>query len=267
MIRAKFLITFFLLFTFACSHVKAESPYNGYISTDRAIIGAGIIGGLGTLYFRDRIEPLSELQIKRLDRNDINRFDRISTRYYSKRAAYVSDLGMGISIALPALFISSERMRRDVSTITYLYLETMAITGLATEIAKVTAKRIRPYAYNSEVPLQSKMALDTRKSFFSGHTSTSFAGAAFFAKVFSDYNPTSQFIPFVWFGALSLSSTVAYSRVKAGKHFPTDVIVAALVGSLAGYFVPEIHKKQLQSTGLKIESTSSPMLIAVNIRF
>jgi len=38
--------------------------------------------------------------------------------------------------------------------------------------------------------------------------------------------------------------TTAYLRVKAGKHFPTDVIVGAVIGSAVGYAVVSLHKMQ-----------------------
>ena len=245
----------------------AGSPYNKYVPADKAIIGASLAGGLGMLYLRDRLLPLTELQIERLDRKNINRFDRQATRYYSKTAATISDWGMRACLALPTLIIADAKMRQDATTIALLYLETMAVVGVATDFTKVSAKRTRPYAYNADVPTKSKMAIDTRKSFFSGHTSTSFAGAVFFAKVFSDYYPNSKLKPYVWLGALSISSTVGYTRIKAGKHFPTDVLVAALVGSACGYLIPELHKKKHSGPILNLETRSYPLAVMLNFHF
>jgi membrane-associated phospholipid phosphatase len=39
------------------------------------------------------------------------------------------------------------------------------------------------------------------------------------------------------------ASYVGYLRYLAGKHFPSDVIVGAFMGSVAGYLVPYFHKK------------------------
>ena len=39
-----------------------------------------------------------------------------------------------------------------------------------------------------------------------------------------------------------LPAVTGYLRFKAGKHFPTDIIVGYGVGATIGYLVPELHK-------------------------
>ncbi len=38
------------------------------------------------------------------------------------------------------------------------------------------------------------------------------------------------------------ASFVAYLRVISGMHFLTDVITGAVIGSLIGHIIPEIHR-------------------------
>jgi membrane-associated phospholipid phosphatase len=47
----------------------------------------------------------------------------------------------------------------------------------------------------------------------------------------------------VWTGAITLPAIVGYLRVKAGRHYPSDVIVGYGVGALIGYLVPTLHKR------------------------
>jgi len=259
---------FLFLIILAClatDMARAESPYEKIIPADYAVYGVSLIAGAGSLYLGARMNSLSETQISRLDRTDVNRFDRGATFNYSKTAATISDWGMHACLILPGTLILDGRMREDAATIALLYFETMALAGATTELAKTSFRRIRPYAYNPDVPIESKKTLDTRKSFFSGHTSTSFASALFFAKVFGDYYPDSRWKPWVWAGAISVASTVACSRVAAGKHFPTDVLAGALIGSLAGYLVPKMHEKRGAKAAFHIESQSLPMAFSFRV--
>ena len=92
--------------------------------------------------------------------------------------------------------------------------------------------------YNDDVSLSQKSGRDARMSFFSGHTSTVAAFSFFGAKVFSDYSDNTTHKALVWTGAVILPAVVGYLRVRAGRHFPTDVIAGYLVGGAIGYLVP-----------------------------
>ena len=265
--RFKIFLLILFLFVAARQSAAEPSPYRRYNATDSYIFGAAVFGGMSALYLDTRLKPLTDEHIAALDRQNVNPFDRPATTYNSKAVADVSDWTMRASLALPFTLLAGKNMRKDVSSIALLYVQTMAVTGMITELTKVSVLRVRPYAYNPDVSLGSKKALDARKSFFSGHTSSSFAGTVFFARVFSDYNPDSKLKPYVWAGALTLSSVVAYSRVRAGRHFPTDVIAGAAVGGLVGYWIPELHKKKLSGAASAMSVQASPAFISVQIVF
>ncbi len=260
---------FFILFLSAVmfnASFAAQSPYELYASQDNLLLGGAAVGGLTAWLLNGGIEPLTAEQIAALDREDINAFDRPATYNYSEHSADLSDWGLRLFIVLPAALMADAKMRSDAATVGMLYLETMALAGVATELTKVSVRRIRPYAYNPEVPLHDKMARDTRKSFFSGHTSTSFAAGVFFAKVFEDYYPESRWRPYVWAGSLGLASIVACWRVNAGRHFRTDVLVGALVGGTVAWLVPEMHKKTAAFFSIA-NSPDRPRMIGVRFAF
>jgi membrane-associated phospholipid phosphatase len=128
-------------------------------------------------------------------------------------------------------------------TYALMYLETGILTYSITEITKCLVRRIRPYVYNREVPLHDKiMSSDPRKSFFSGHTSISFASVVFLARTYAALHPDSRWKPVVWCTGLSAATLVGVLRILSGKHFPTDVLVGALVGSFIGIVIPKLHK-------------------------
>jgi hypothetical protein len=41
-------------------------------------------------------------------------------------------------------------------------------------------------------------------------------------------------------------------RVKAGKHFATDVMAGYAFGALLGYFIPHMHKAKLGSSPMTL---------------
>jgi hypothetical protein len=55
--------------------------------------------------------------------------------------------------------------------------------------------------------------------------------AAAYASLFQARHPRSRWVAPVWVLGMTLASTTAIARVAAGKHFWTDVIVGAAVGS------------------------------------
>jgi membrane-associated phospholipid phosphatase len=141
------------------------------------------------------------------------------------------------------MFASPNLDRGQKQTYALMYIETEILTYSITEIAKSLIKRIRPYAYNPEVPINEKiMSSDTRKSFFSGHTSMSFASTVFLASTYAALHPDSRWKPVIWCAGLSTATLVGVLRILSGRHFPTDVLTGALVGSLIGIIIPKLHK-------------------------
>jgi membrane-associated phospholipid phosphatase len=69
-----------------------------------------------------------------------------------------------------------------------------------------------------------------------------FASAVFISTVYSDYNPHSEWKPYIWAGSLLTASVVGYLRYEAGMHFPTDILVGALVGGTIGHVIPWLHR-------------------------
>jgi len=192
---------------------------------------------------------LDENQINSLDKNDVWAFDRVAlNQNYSQtardNAITASDWGMNISIFLPALLFIDKDIRKDWLDITLLYLETQSInSNLYTWGGPMFTKRIRPFVYYDEAPMDEKLESGTTDAFFSGHTSWT-AGASFFmAKVLWDYHPEWGAKRW-WFFAAALvpPAFVGYNRYKGLKHFPTDVMFGTAVGAAVGILNPHLHK-------------------------
>ncbi len=73
------------------------------------------------------------------------------------------------------------------------------------------------------------------KSFPSGHTALAFATATTLALEYKKWYIT---VPaFAW------ASSVGYSRMRLGRHYPTDVVTGAIVGVGSGYLSHWLTKK------------------------
>lgn len=228
-----------------CVKVQAQytSPYSLQMGRELGISLPAISLG-GVAYLLDKkTTRFDTAYLQSLRPEAIHSFDRISTTYFDKRISRVSDITGYGSMLLPAVNLLSSRTRNDYKTYTVMYVETFMLNTALTMFVKNLTKRNRPYLYNPEFQKNPTYSNDDSRSFFSGHTSMCASNSFFFAKTFADYNPESQLKPYVWAGSALLPAVTGYLRVRAGKHFPTDVIVGYVVGAVIGYSVPLLHKK------------------------
>ena len=182
-------------------------------------------------------------EIANLKSVNINSFDRSAVKYYSPSAARTSDVLMFSSLALPFALLLDKNARGNSLQTGVIYFETLAIASVGINLSKGLTRRPRPYVYNSSVPESEKQKTDATKSFFSGHTTLSAAGTFFVAKVFCDYNPDSKWKPAVWIGAAAIPLATGFYRYRAGKHYPTDVLVAICYGAMTGIVLPQLHRQ------------------------
>jgi membrane-associated phospholipid phosphatase len=210
--------------------------------TDLILIGTGITTLAGSYFFGKYQDTLSANEAQSVSRSDVNRFDRSATYNWSEKSNKWSNYTEVAIIAGPAILLAGEELRSDFLIITIMYFESLAIESGLNGIVKSTVSRKRPYVYNPDVPVEKKTGTDAVRSFYSGHASTAFNSAVFLSVVFSDYYPESVLRYVMWSGSLLLASATGYLRYRAGKHYPTDIIAGAAMGSLTGYMVPAIHR-------------------------
>jgi membrane-associated phospholipid phosphatase len=255
---------FLILIVLLCStFIWPQSIFEKSSKTDIPIM-SGALGGLGlSLYLGKNLKPLTLEEVGQLRQLNVPSFDRWACQNFSPKADKLSDVLLNISVLSPVLMLASPALDVDQKwTYALMYLETGILTYSITEFTKIMAKRIRPFAYNPEVPVYDKIrSSNARKSFFSGHTSMSFASAAFFAQTYAAFHPDSRWKPAIWGIGLSTATLVGILRILSGKHFPTDVLVGALVGSLIGIVIPKLHEVE------SITKNNSNRAFQVTFRF
>jgi len=220
----------------------AQTPYSLDPTREAVLLGAGVGVSLAGLAVQDAIVPLTPEEVGALSRADVNPFDRGATNRYSTSADELSDWLVYGLMASPLLLLASQPVRDDIWTYGTMYGETLLLTLAAASLTKGVVPRTRPFAYNPEVPMGEKTDVDARTSFYSTHTAFAFAAAVFMSVTFQAYEPESPLRPWIWVSSLTAAMVVSALRYTSGSHFPTDILVGAGVGTLAGIAVPALHR-------------------------
>lgn len=148
-------------------------------------------------------------------------------------AIFFSRLALNFSLDV---FTGMEITERSYQKI-FLFKKSLIYTYVLTEYVKNIIKRERPDGSDN-------------RSFFSGHTSTTFAAATFLYKemhdAYQDWNLLQEnpllnaVFETVTFSTLyGWAGYVGYSRIKDKKHYVSDVVVGAIVGSAISHFLYE----------------------------
>jgi membrane-associated phospholipid phosphatase len=228
-----------------------DFPYKLCWAAELAIIPTGAATLAVGIYLDETMDAPTEAEILALDSADVSSFDRSATHNFYELADDMSDVALILTGASPALLTLPEmwdlkKRWMNIVTLAVMYGETSMWTLGATELTKALVKRPRPYMYNEKVSMETKLEA-SYTSFFSGHTSFAFCGAVFVSTVFSDIYPDSPWRFAVWGGSVAAAGLTGYLRYVAGRHFPTDILVGAAVGSVFGFIVPFLHRKKLWS--------------------
>ncbi|MCR9067118.1 MAG: phosphatase PAP2 family protein, partial [Cytophagales bacterium] len=137
----------------------------------------------------------------------------------------------------------------------FIFSQGYVLTETMTGLAKGLIDRYRPFAYLSndavkflndeskEEFLEDIVDSDILNSFFSGDASIVAFSFTFFAFSYSSCYGQSKLKPLIWIVAVSSISLGCYYRTISGKHFPTDVLIGALVGAFVAFFILGIHQK------------------------
>lgn len=172
---------------------------------------------------------------------------------FSTRSARRSDWLAISGLGLPPAALAAEGINRRLMAHTLLYTEALSVSLAVNIIAKRTVRRRRPYTYNPDPAIQvyrEGQGDDAYYSFFSGHASTAFVSAVAGSYLYSQATDDITARSVVWGVEMALASATSRLRVKAGKHYWSDVLTGALVGAATGFLVPYAHQREGQARAL-----------------
>jgi membrane-associated phospholipid phosphatase len=177
------------------------------------------------------------------DPDDVNGFDRPAAGNWDLGWKYSSDALLGaIGLGTILTLLIDEGGKNGLGDLVVV-LESFAAANALSIIFATATRRPRPLVYGDEAPLAERRRYFNSLSFFSGHTAGSFALTW---SLFSTIHRRKPDSPLSWvvlaFG-VAASSMVAVGRVMSGKHFPSDVLVGAGVGTAFGLAIPALHDR------------------------
>lgn len=225
-------------------------PYDFNYRADAAVGSLIAVSGIASYYSLKDFPVLTEIEIDECINSDIFSINRFCVDNYNNSVAAVSDVLLGVCVAVPAMQIFDGRVQDNWDVYGLMFLENTAFSFGVTTLSKVLMRMPRPYVYNKNVPNEVKSTLDARQSFFSGHSCLAFAGMTFFAQTYSDLYPSNSNHTLIWAGSMSLAAATAILRLLSGRHFPIDVLVGSAVGFAVGKLIPNIHKYDKSNNNL-----------------
>jgi membrane-associated phospholipid phosphatase len=144
-------------------------------------------------------------------------------------------------MGLSALAAGNDGAIRGLPLDALLITEATVLAGDVNQLVKFAFARERPFVHflpraPTAVRALTDSPSDDNLSFFSGHTTLAFALATSAGTVTTlrGYH----LAPVVWAAGGAMAVTIGYLRIAADKHYFSDVMTAAIVGSIIGVGVP-----------------------------
>jgi len=166
------------------------------------------------------IDALKEINVERYKTLDP------TFKFITNSNSYVN-VGTPIIVFATVLFTKDSSLRMKG----ILLAESIFVSTLITTTMKYTIKRNRPFTTYDFID---KQATGGSPSFPSGHTSSAFSTATSLSITFPKWYVIAP--SFLW------ASCVGYSRMHLGVHYPSDVIVGAVIGSGSAFLCNQLNK-------------------------
>jgi membrane-associated phospholipid phosphatase len=242
---------------------RAQQQEPGY-EVDYAIDGAitGLAAG-GALLMT--LVPVDTS--KRWNSEILGSFDLGVRANFSASAASLSDALVAATVALPVLMQLDRGLDDQAGRRLLLYGESLSVTFLANAMTKFLVQRPRPYTYNTDsrvIAYARNAGKDSHVSFYSGHSAVAFTAAMTGSYLFALGTEDQRARVAVWALQFTLASATANLRVRAGKHYFSDIFVGALFGGAIGYVVPALHadgRGVYKPSGVEIGAMAGGVLV------
>lgn len=225
-----------------------ETVYRLNKAYDPVVTASSAAAGFLALYITRDKEPPGVSAIQSLSQGDVWKPDRWvfdQSVSFRGQAATLSDIGAGITFAAPALLLIGKDLRKEWLELIVLYTESQLVGFNLMQWSKALSNRYRPVTYFEELPMDEKDLPDNLNSFYSGHTTITSTASFFMAKVICDFHPELGKKRYLIYAAAVIPpALVGAMRIRALKHFPTDMVAGIATGALAGILIPHLHKSE-----------------------
>lgn len=142
----------------------------------------------------------------------------------------VSPIGLGAPLIVTSIgFIQNDKSIKNKGI---FICGTLLTSAIVTTTLKFAIDKDRPFVTYPDIQ---KLTSAGSPSFPSGHTSEAFATATSLSIAFPKWYVIAP--SFIW------ASAAGYSRMHLGVHYPSDVLVGALIGSGSAWLCHELNKR------------------------
>ena len=189
-------------------------------SRDWLILG-GVAAGIGTVAIFDQ----------EIERGIRHARSDTATKIFDNIQPLGNEYAIGI---IGTFYLAGEIFKDPRAKATAL--DSIAATAIASGIIDNSLK----YVVGRSRPTDGKGAYDFepfsgRDSFASGHTTEAFALASVISEHYDE--------PWIRFTAFGLAGTVGYARLNNNRHWPSDVLAGAAIGTLVGKVVVRFNRR------------------------
>jgi membrane-associated phospholipid phosphatase len=214
---------------------------------DPVVLGAGSVALVASELLKSTLVPPT-CRWCEVDGLDLETRNALVWRSTSTAGATSSVIAFGLAPASVGLTLGlaaahDHAFRQDFGADLVLVGEATVLALDLDQLTKFLVARRRPFAYerdrsegdpHGDPPPHADP--DDDLSFFSGHTTATFAMAAAVGTVATMRGY--RWAPVTWIAGGALAATTGYLRIAADKHWLTDVVTAVVVGTAVGIFVP-----------------------------
>jgi len=143
---------------------------------------------------------------------------------------------------LPVYFFIISFMVYNFKSKGYLFIVFLLVTVgaadiMSSHVIKKSVERLRPCREPMMTEERVLVPCGSGYSFTSSHATNHFAISMFLIFTLGRRFPKTKWLLFFW------AASIAYSQVYVGVHFPLDVVVGSLLGTLVGYIGSTIYRR------------------------
>lgn len=143
-----------------------------------------------------------------------------------------------------------------------LILEAMLTSQVINQTVKFAVGRGRPYTVDAppELLAEGRDPTDDNMSFFSGHASFTFALASAAATVAGLRGYRNAWV--VWAVGMPLAAATAILRLAADKHWTSDILVGAAIGTGVGILMPTLLHGRVGPVTARVTPTANGLALS-----
>lgn len=220
---------------------KSPGPEVRYtVWLDLTVTGVAMAWWLGSELARGELAPAT---CRWCDPPGFDTSVRNQLRWHNTGAADTASYVLAVAqpvmiLTLDVLAAGKDGQPGDAWIDALLIAEATSVAMALNQIVKFAVGRERPFVHalpDADKPFTARPS-DNNLSFYSAHTALTFALATSAGTIASMRRY--RIAPWIWTAGIAVAAVTGYLRIAADRHYASDVVVGAVVGSLTGAAVP-----------------------------